>query len=200
VRCRILQGGHKVGAKDSRRFQGFFRAITILFQRLSQHNLLHLAAFKSIFGRPFVKRFALCYRTVVLSALSVTLVYCGQTVGWIKMKLGVQVGLGSDHIVLDGDPAPPPPKGHSPPIFGHICCGQMDGWIKMPLGMEVGLSLGDCVRWGPCSPLPKKGAVPPIFGPSLLWPNGCMYQDTAWYRGRPQPRRHCVRWGPNSLP
>ena len=35
------------------------------------------------------------------------------------MKLGVQVGLGPGHIVLDGDPAPPPPKGHShPPIFG----------------------------------------------------------------------------------
>jgi len=32
------------------------------------------------FGRPFVKRFALCYRTVILSCisvLSVTLVYCG---------------------------------------------------------------------------------------------------------------------------
>ena len=65
------------------------------------------------FGRPFVKRFAPCYQTVVcpvclsvLSVLSVTLVYCGQTVGWIKMKLGVQVGLGPGHIVLDGDPAP----------------------------------------------------------------------------------------------
>ena len=32
--------------------------------------------------------------------LSVTLVYCGQTVGWIKMKLGVQVGLGPGHIVI----------------------------------------------------------------------------------------------------
>jgi len=29
-----------------------------------------------------------------LSVLSVTLVYCGQTVGWITMKLGMQVGLG----------------------------------------------------------------------------------------------------------
>ena len=49
--------------------------------------------------------------------LSVTLVvYCGQTVGRIKMKLGMWVGLGSDHIVLDGDPAPPSPKGgRSPP-------------------------------------------------------------------------------------
>ena len=67
-----------------------------------------------IFGRPFVKRFAICYRTVVLSCLSVMLVYCGQTVGRIKMKLGVQVGLGPGHIVLDRDPAPLPIKGHNP--------------------------------------------------------------------------------------
>jgi len=31
----------------------------------------------------------------------------------IKMPLGAEVGLGPDHVVLDGDPAPPPPrKGH----------------------------------------------------------------------------------------
>jgi len=55
----------------------------------------------------------------VLSCLSVTFVYCGQTVGRIKMKLGMQVGLGPGHIVLDGDPAPPLPKRHSPhQIFG----------------------------------------------------------------------------------
>ena len=42
---------------------------------------------------------------------AVTLVYCGQTVGQIKMKLGVQVALGPGHIVLDGDPAPHPKKG-----------------------------------------------------------------------------------------
>jgi len=48
----------------------------------------------------------------------VTLVYCGQTVGRIKTKLGLQVGLGPGHTVLDGDPPPPPLKGHSPPIFG----------------------------------------------------------------------------------
>ena len=54
-----------------------------------------------------------------LSCLSVTFVHCGQTVGWIKMKLGMLVGLGPGHIMLDGDPAPPPPKGHSlSPIFG----------------------------------------------------------------------------------
>jgi len=47
------------------------------------------------------------YQTVVclsclLTVLSVTLVYCGKTVEWIKMKLVMQVSLGHGHIVLDG--------------------------------------------------------------------------------------------------
>jgi len=46
-----------------------------------------------------------------LSILSVTLVYCGgQTVGWIKMKHVMEIGIGPGHIVLHGDPAPPPKK------------------------------------------------------------------------------------------
>jgi len=53
----------------------------------------------------------------ICPVLSVMLVYCGQTVGWIKMKLGVQVGLGPGHTVLDGDRATPPPKGQSRPNF-----------------------------------------------------------------------------------
>jgi len=69
-----------------------------------------------------VKRFALCYRTVVcpvcLSVLSVTLVYCGHTVGCIKMKLVMEGGLGPGHIVLDGDPAPLPQREYPRPIFG----------------------------------------------------------------------------------
>jgi len=40
--------------------------------------------------------------------LSVALVYCGQTVGQINMKPGMQVGLDPGHIVLGGDPAPLP--------------------------------------------------------------------------------------------
>jgi len=54
------------------------------------------------------------------SCLSVTLVYCAQTVRLIKMKLGMQVVLGPGHIVLDGDPAPPPPKGCGAPNFRPI--------------------------------------------------------------------------------
>jgi len=49
--------------------------------------------------------------------LSVTLVYCGQTVGWMKMKLGMQLGVGRGHVVLDGGPSCPLPWGQIPPIF-----------------------------------------------------------------------------------
>jgi len=45
-------------------------------------------------------------RLSVLSVLSVTLVHSGQTVGWIKMTLGTEVGVGPGDFVLDGDPAP----------------------------------------------------------------------------------------------
>jgi len=50
--------------------------------------------------------------------LSVTLVYCGQTVGWIKMPLGREVGLGPGDIVLDRDPALPMEGGTEAPRFG----------------------------------------------------------------------------------
>jgi len=57
-----------------------------------------------------------------LSCLSVTLVYCGQKVGWIKIKLGMEVGLGPGHIVLDRGRAPPPLKGHSPQFSMATLC------------------------------------------------------------------------------
>ena len=48
---------------------------------------------------------------VCLFCLCVTLVYCGQTVGRIKMKLGMQVRFGPGHIVLDGTQLPIPQWG-----------------------------------------------------------------------------------------
>ena len=64
----------------------------------------------------------LSYRRLsVCPVLSVTLVYGGQKVGWINMKLGMQVGLGPGHNVLDGEfwrPSSPSPKrGRNPLIF-----------------------------------------------------------------------------------
>jgi len=127
-------------------------------------------------------------------------VHCGQTVGRIKMKLGMQVGLGPGHIVR-WEPSSPSPKGAQPPKFSaHICCGQMAAWMKMSLGMEPGLGQGEFVLDGDPAPPPPKGHIPrPIFGPYLLLPNGCWNQDATWYGARPQPTRLCVRWRP-SLP
>jgi len=129
----------------------YFAAVVSIFLLLFFPRLFSAVAdwMCTIFGRPFVKRFALCYQTIVcLFVLSVTLVYCGQMVGWIKMKLGMQLGLSSGHIVLDGDPAPPPQKGHSPQFLAQVCCGQTDGWIKVPLDMEVDVGSGNIVLDG----------------------------------------------------
>ena len=65
------------------------------------------------------------------------------------MKLGVQVGFGTGHIVLDGVEATLPKKGGKDPQFSaHFYRAQTAGCIKMPLGMEVGLSPGDFVLDG----------------------------------------------------
>ena len=77
-----------------------------------------------------------CY-TGQLSSLSVTLVYCGQTVGWIGMPRGMEVGVGPSHIVLVGDLfLPPPKKGGTIPRWSILAtsaprCGLTD---KAPNG------------------------------------------------------------------
>jgi len=68
------------------------------------------------------------------------------------------VGLNPGHIVLDGDPAPPPPKRHSQ-FSTRVYFGQTGGWIKVVLVMEVRLV---CAKWGPSSPS-KNGAEPTQF-------------------------------------
>jgi len=55
-------------------------------------------------------------------------VYCGQTAGWIKMALAMEVGLGPGHIVLDGEPAPLPKNGAELPIFGPFLLSP-NGWM-----------------------------------------------------------------------
>jgi len=48
----------------------------------------------------------------------------------------MEVDLGPDDFVLDGDPALSSPKRGG-------ACGQTVGWINMVLGIEIGLSPGD---------------------------------------------------------
>jgi len=78
------------------------------------------------------------------------------------MALGMELGLGPGHIVLDEDPAPLPKKEAEPPsqFSAHFYCGQTARCIKMPLGVQVGLSPGDVVLDGNPAPSPKKGGAP----------------------------------------
>jgi len=64
-------------------------------------------------------------------------VCCGQTAGWIKMPLG------TDHIVLHGDLAPPKRVHSSPPIFGP-CVLWPNGWIDQH------------ATWYKCRPRPRR--------------------------------------------
>jgi len=51
-----------------------------------------------------------------------SIVYCSQMAGWIKMALGMEVALDPGHIVLDGDLPPLPKKGTESPIQGISFC------------------------------------------------------------------------------
>jgi len=100
-----------------------------------------------------------------LCVLSVTLVYCGQTVGWIEMPLDVEVGFSQGRIVLDGDPALSQKNGHNPQFSAHVCCGQTAGRIEMPLGRKVGLRPSGIVLDGDPAVPQKRGTAGPTFRP-----------------------------------
>ena len=121
------------------------------------------------------------------------------------MALGMEVGLGLVHIVLDGDTGPLPKTGGRAPKFSaHLYCGQTAGCIKMPLGSEVGLGLRrprptrHRVRCGPSYPQKKCTPPPPNFWPMFIVATWLGDEDAAWYRSRPRPRPHCTRRGPSS--
>jgi len=122
-----------------------------------------------------------------------TLGYCGQKFGWIKMKLDTVVALGPGHIVRRG---PSSPKRHTAPNFRpmSVVAKRLDG-LRCHLLVQATL----CYM-GTQLP-PKKGGtdLSPIIGPCLLWPNGWMHQDTTWYGGRPRCRRHVLDGDPAPL-
>ena len=70
----------------------------------------------------------------------------------------------------------------------------------MVLGIEVGLGPATVLNGDPAPPSPKRGGASLIRGPCLLWPTGWMGEAGAWHGGRPEPRRHCVRWRTSPLP
>jgi len=83
--------------------------------------------------------------------------------GWIKMPLGMEVGLGPGVFVLDGDRAPYPQKGGGKPtqFSAHVYCVQTAGWIKTALGTNVGLGPGHIVLDRDPAPFPQKGGRAP---------------------------------------
>jgi len=101
------------------------------FPSKSVSLMLYITTTITIFGWPFVKRFALSYLTVVCLSFCLScpvLSVCDIGVLWPngctdqdETKLGMQLGLGPGRIVLDGDPAPPK-RGTAPsPNFRPMC-------------------------------------------------------------------------------
>jgi len=128
-----------------------FTALHNVISYLPLSSCLHHWRF---FGRLFVKRFALCYRSVVcLSVLSV----CNVGVLWPN------VWMDQDETWHAGRPRPwplcvkwgptsPKKRGQQPLTFRPMHCGQTAGWMKMPFGTEVGLGPGHIVLDGNPAP------------------------------------------------
>jgi len=112
----------------------------------------------AVFGRPFVKRFALCYRTIVCLSCDSCPV-CDVGVLWPNRLTDQdetwQAGRPRlwPHCVRWG-PSIPSLKGAQPPIFGPYPL-QPNGYTDQDAtGMEVGLGPGDFVLDGdPARPL-----------------------------------------------
>ena len=109
-----------------------------------------------------------------LSCLSVTLVHCGQRIGWIEMPLGTEVGLTPGHAVLDGRPALHHGKGYSSPYFWlmSIVAKWLDGSGYQLPSCYGGRPLPRprCVSWGPSSPT-EWGTAAPQFSAhfAVVW-------------------------------
>ena len=94
------------------------------------------------------------------------MVYCGQTVGWIKMKLGMRVGLGPGHIVLDEDPAPLP-KGRHLDLRRHLAATiWATDWGAVPL-WKRGAGFPSNTMWP--GPRPTRMPIFILIRPTV-WP------------------------------
>jgi len=79
------------------------------------------------------------------------------------MALGMEVGLGPGHIVLDGDQAPPPQKRRQrPPIFGPFLLWP-NSWMHQDATWYGGRPQPSYIvlHGDTASPAPKKGGTAP---------------------------------------
>ena len=79
-----------------------------------------------VFGQPFVKQFALCYRTIVLSCLSVCNVGVLWPNSWMDQDETSRAGRPwpCPRCVSWGPSCLSPKKGQSPQFLAHVYCGQ----------------------------------------------------------------------------
>jgi len=123
------------------------------------------------FGRPKTVRPMLSDRC--RSCLSVKLVYCVQTLGWIRMPLGMVVGLNPGHIVFDRDPALPHTKGRSTPTFRPMSIVAQRSPMSATLVTQLTAHRPYTLQWSVPSfpqncPFPW-GCVPPCNRPTWPW-------------------------------
>jgi len=87
-----------------------------------------------------------------------------QTVGWIKMPLGTEVGLGPGGIVLDKDSARPRKKTQQPPSLLGPCLLWPNGCVDQDATWygSKPRTRRHCVRWG-LSPSTEKDSSLPHF-------------------------------------
>ena len=113
------------------------------------------------------KRFA--YAIGLLSCLSVTLVYCGQTVEWIKMPLGMEVGLDPGHTHCVRRPSSPR-KRLNPQLSAHVSVAKrLDGSRFHLLYGGRPRERRHCVRWRPAPPHQKRNTdALPTFRPMSI--------------------------------
>jgi len=98
---------------------------------------------------------------------------CGQTIGWIKMKLGTEVGIDPGHIVRWAPSSLQ--KGHNPNFRPmSVVAKRLDG-SRCHLVQRWASAQGNCVRWGP-RPLPKRGTAPKFLA------NVCCGQTDGWIK------------------
>jgi len=132
----------------------------------------------SIFGRPFVKRFALCYQTIVCPACDVGVLppngWTEQDETWHAGSPGLR-----PHCVRWGPSSPQ--KGHSSPSFRPISvvAKLLDGSGCLLVGGRPCLRR-HCVTWGLSSP--QRGTAP-NFCPMSIVAKYC-FDTVGWAAGR----------------
>jgi len=106
-------------------------------------------------------------------------VYCGQKAGWIKVALGMEVGLGPRRIVIDGDPAPLSKNWtEPPPIFGPFLLWP-NGSMRQDATWYGGRPQLSRLRarWGPSYSQKKGTPTPPNF-----WPMSIVAKTAGWMK------------------